>query len=260
MMRYLSRALAMLVLVMFMASCTGPSVADRGPELKAAIIDQLYLLEPSQTFIEEVTESLESYGFRVDVWQGEDVTVKFYRELSKYEYKLIVFRAHSGLLYSVVKSQAIPLETTYLFSGETYDTTRYVAEQLTNRVSNALMTGDYPLVFAINSEFVRKNLKQGFDNTAIVMMGCHSHYLDDMATAFVQKGASVYLGWTAAVDLDYVDQATLSLIRNLCTENMTVARGAAETMTELGPDPYYHAQLNYYPASSGNQTIRELLK
>ena len=91
-------------------------------------------------------------------------------------------------------------------------------------------------------------------------MGCESYYLDDIATAFVQRGASAYLGWSSLVSLNYVDKATLALISNLSTGNMTVEQGIDKTMVELGYDPYFHAQLKHYPPQSGPLTIRELIK
>ena len=257
--RYLFAALVIFI-ALVPASYGCHSTEDRGSKAKAAIVDQLYLLEPNPAFIEKTTAMLESYGFEVDVWQGEEVTVKFYQQLPRYGYKFIIFRVHSGLLLALVHSNVVPSETTYIFTGETYNTTKYVSEQLTERVSNALMTTEYPLVFAINSEFVRKEMKDNFDNTAILMMGCESHYLDDMAGAFVEKGASVYLGWSDVVSLEYVDDATLHLMGNLCTENMTVAEGVSKTMAELGFDPYFRAYQKYYPSRSGSHTVGELIK
>ena len=81
-----------------------------------------------------------------------------------------------------------------------------------------------------------------------------------MAEAFIKKGASAYLGWSGVVSLKYVDEATLSLLSNLCSANMTVEQGIDQTMTELGYDPYFHAYLKYYPVGSGSYTISELIK
>ena len=89
-------------------------------------------------------------------------------------------------------------------------------------------------------------------------MGCSCLYLDELAQAFVGKGASTYLGWDAAVDLSYVDDATISLVRNLCTKGLTVRKAAAKTMAEKGPDLYYGAVLKYYPSTSG--TVAELIR
>ena len=252
---------AFTLITLILTSCGNDSTTDLSSQPKAAIIDQLYLLEPNQAFVDRTTDILEASGFRVDLWQGEDVTVEFYRELPKRGYKLIVLRVHSGLLLSLVTAhQIIPSETTYLFTGETYTTTKYVSEQLTDRVSNALMTTEYPLVFAVNSEFIKNDMEGSFDNTAIIAMGCESQYFDDMADAFIQKGASVYIGWSGVVSLDYTDNATLDLISNLYIENMTAEQSIAKTMTTLGFDPYFRAYMKFYPTKSGSKTIAELVE
>ena len=259
--RNLLFTLAVLVLFMFApASCSSDSAEIRATQYKAAIVDQLHLLEPNQTLIEKTVGMLESYGFKVDVWQGKEITVDFFQDLPKYGYKVIVFRVHSGLLLALMQSQIVPSETTYLLTGETYTTAKYVSEQLNERVSNAMMSEEYPLVFAVNSEFIRNESEGSFDNTVIVMMGCESLYLDDIADAFIQKGASAYLGFSGIVSLNYADNATLKLTSNLLTDNVTLEQGVAGAMAELGYDPYYGGYLKYYPTESGSRTIKELIE
>jgi hypothetical protein len=79
-----------------------------------------------------------------------------------------------------------------------------------------------------------------------------------MAAAFTSKGASTYMGWNGSVSLDYVDRAAADLITNLCSRGMTVNEAALETMTEIGPDPYWGASLKFHPRESSGQTIAEL--
>jgi len=55
-----------------------------------AIVDQLYVLQPKQDFIQQATQELEDYGFGVDLHSG----------LPGHGYEVIVFRVHSGLLGS----------------------------------------------------------------------------------------------------------------------------------------------------------------
>jgi len=258
--RYLSIASVILVLTsLALTSCGSPPEEYDGVP-KAAIVDQLYLREANPGFIAEMTAILESCGFAIDLWQGEEITVEFYRGLPERGYKLIVFRVHSGLLLEMEESGVEPLEATYLFTGETYTTTKYVSEQLTDKVSNALMAEDYPLVFAVSSEFIREDTKGDFDDTVIISMGCESYYYDDMPAAFIEKGASVYTGWSTIVSLEYVDVVTLDLLGNLCTANMTVTQGISRTTAELGHDPYFDAYLKYFPAESGSQKIAELIR
>jgi hypothetical protein len=249
--------LALIGLVLF-TSCS--QNANHGePGLKAAIIDQLYLLEPNQDFIDQAKAYLEANGFDVDVYQGKQVSVSFYQQLPKYRYQLIIFRAHSGLMQRQEDSQVVVKEATYLFSGETYTQTRYVREQLTDQILPAKMVEDYPSVFAVNSKFLLTSMAGRFEDTAIIMMGCGTTYLDDMAGAFVLKGASTYIGWDSGVGIGYVDEATFLLLKNLCIEGLTVKEAIAETMAQEGTDPSTGAGLKYYPKESGDQTIKQLI-
>lgn len=238
------------------AGCPAPS-PDTGD--RAAIVDQLAILEPNQAFIDRVTAELEACGFEVDVYHGEEVSVKLYRELPQYGYELIIFRAHSGLMQRGEDSQVEVKRATYLFTAEAYKQTKYVREQLDDQMLPAEMVEDFPLVFAVNSKFVLESMEGRFEDTVIIMMGCSCAYLGDMAAAFVLKGASTYLGWDGSVGLDYVDRATADLITNLCDKRMTIERAVAETMATVGPDPDWGTGLKFYPRESGSQTIAELI-
>lgn len=239
------------------AGCPAPQ-DDSG--LKAAIIDQLAVLELNQAFIDRATAELEACGFEVDVFSGEEVSVRLYRQLPQYGYELIIFRAHAGLLKAEENSEVVGVKkATYLFTAEEYKQTRYVREQLDDQLLPAEMVADFPLVFAVNSKFVLESMQGSFDDTVIIMMGCSCAYLEDMAAAFNFKGASTYLGWNGSVGLDYVDRAAAELITSLCTGGMTIEEATAETMTEVGPDPDWGARLKFYPPKSGGQTITELI-
>jgi hypothetical protein len=257
--RYPLIALGLAVLsALALASCGGVTEpADAGD--RAAIVDQLYLLEPDPEFIAEAKEILESGGFTVDVWQGEEITVDFYRDLPRRGYEFIIFRVHSGLVLEVTDGEAVPLEETYLFTAETYTTTKYITDQLNDKVSRVLFSDEYPEVFAVNSEFIRQNSRGDYDNTFIIAMGCESYHFDDLPRAFMEKGASAYIGWSTIVSLEYVDGVTLALLDNLCSGNMTLAQGVEQTMAELGHDPYFDTYLKYCPAESGDRKVAELI-
>ena len=224
--------------------------------LKAAIVDQLYSLEPNEAAIEQMTQELEDYGFEVDVYQGDEVTVDLYRQLPSNGYKLIIFRAHSGLL----RSQEEQIRRTCLFTNEPYSQTKHVAEQLSDQLAMARIDENHPWVFGIGAKFVTEGMDGSFPNTVIVMMGCSCLYLYDLAQAFIQKGASTYMGWNASVGLGYVDEATPILVTNLCRQGMTIKAAVDETMADVGPDPSFHASLKYYPTESGNKTVRALIR
>jgi len=225
-------------------------------ELTAAIIDQLYAFDhPNQEFIERATDTLESYGFKVDLYQGDEVTVDLYRNLPRHGYEFIIFRTHSGL----IKAKGEKVIKTSLFTSEGYSRIKYVREQLNEELVKASVGEGYPFYFAIDSKFITNRMKGQFDGTIIIMTGCSGLYLDDLAQAFTDKGASTYVAWDHAVGVDYVDAATTALVENLCIEGLTIDEAVAKTMEEKGQDPDWGAVLKYYPSQSGSKTIDKLI-
>ena len=218
-MRYIKAQLAITIIVslFLLPSCTqSPNPLSNSP--KAAIVDQLYSLQPNEAFISEVSKELEDYGFEVDLHQGDDVTVNFYRQLPGCDYKLIIFRAHSGLL----GREGEIIKRTCLFTNEPYSQTKHVAEQLSDQLAMARIDETHPWVFGIGDEFVTQSMEGEFGNTVIIMMGCSCLYIEDLAQAFIEKGASAYLAWDGNVNLDYVNKATPYLVRQLCLQKVTI--------------------------------------
>jgi len=246
------------------------SPPDQAGNATAAIIDQLSAsFQENEQFIANVTRELEDYGFEVDVFQGNNITVDFYRQLPTRGYKLIIFRAHSGIL----EQDGEVMLRTVLFTNEEYSESRYALEQVYGQLTMGGACQGCPMMFGITSEFVRaggvigqdRDMVGRFDNTVIVMMGCSGIALTDMAEAFIDKGASVYLAWDRSVELYYVDEATPYLIHQLCSEELTVREAVRNTMdvNVIGPDPNYGAELQYYydPAShNGDKTLKELIE
>ena len=234
----------------------GQASPDNLGKPRAAIVDQLYNLQPNEAFIAKVTTELEEYGFAVDLYQGDDITVDFYRELPTHGHKLIVFRAHSGLL----GGGDFYIPKTVLFTNEEYSTGAHPTEQAFDRLVMGAPGPGQPVMFGITASFVTRSMKGRFDDTVITIMGCGGIYLTDLAQAFVDKGASAYLAWDASVLLQYVDDATLYLIGQLCSEKATIKEAVDSTMHVKGLDPEWKAELQYYPSGTGNRTLEELVK
>jgi hypothetical protein len=249
--------LLILAILLFPTGCGGTTQTNIG--YRAAIIDQLYLREPNPIFITEATNLLKSIGFEVDIWQGNQITVDFYRRLPSMGYRFILMRIHSGTLVEIKNGQVTEMPNTYLFTAENYTSSRYVADQLTNKVSYAVMEENSPNVFAVNSEFIR-DAKGTFNHTVVLAMGCESSRHTDLEQAFIIKGASVYIGWSDIVTLAHVDKVTLDLLKKFCTSGMSISQGISVTMASLGHDPYYNSYLKFFPDISGSKTIKELTK
>lgn len=229
-------------------------------ELKAAIIDQLHSLYPNEELIGELSQALEDYGFKVDLHQGDNVTVDLYRNLARYGYKLIILRTHSGLLAHETDSGKEVTTATALFTNEEYSELRHVKAQLNDELARARISEGHPVVFGIGARFIKYSMESDFDNTVVVVMGCNGITLYDLASAFINKDASVYLAWDDLVDLNYIDKAGLDLVKNLCTGELTLGQAVANTMDVVGPDPNHGARLQYYPRQTGDKTLPELIE
>lgn len=259
--RLVSLALVLMVLVVGLVSAPGcGGGGTSGGEASAAIVDQLSSVQADPEFIQAATEALEASGFVVDVYQGDEITVDLYRSLSGGGYKLIVYRAHAGLLSHSGSSGQEVTRATAIFSNEPYSEDQHVLEQLDGQLAKARVGEGYPVVFAIGARFVTRSMEGAFDDTVVIMMGCNTLYLQDLAQAFVNAGASAYIGWGGLVTLDYVDQATVELLNSLSQEGVTVAQAISSTMATVGTDPYYDAFPTYFPGEAGSSTLAELTR
>jgi len=221
--------------------------------LKAAIVDHLSLespsaaTQPNQTFVEMVTRLLEQAGYTVDYYEGEKVTVDFYRNLATHHYGVLVLRVHSAVIYEK--------ESLSMFTSEVYSTTKYIQEQLNDELTAGKFRDSPTVYFAIPPLFVINCMKGNFENTTVIMMGCGGLEYETMAEAFVEKGAKVYVSWSEDVSSSHTDYATTVLLKHLLNESQTIQQAVNGTNQEVGPDPVYEGTLLYYPQEAGNYKL-----
>jgi hypothetical protein len=220
--------------------------------LKAAIVDQLSIKFPNETFVQMTTSILANAGFAVDYYDSSKVTVEFWKNLPRYDYNLIVLRVHS------ITHEPGVADYTGFFTVEPWDNLRYAYEKATDQILAAAFIpyreGD-PEYFAITSRFVTLSMIGRFNDTAIVMMGCSSLTYADMAEAIVGKGAKLCTGWDDMVTTTHTDYATTELLKYLITKKETIRQATTETNEEVGPDPDYNSTLVYFPTEAESYVI-----
>lgn len=256
--RYIATAFTLAIIVIssfliyFYLNPSPNQTTSQTSQLKAAIVDHLSLTQPNQTFIQTATTILETANYTVDYYPGGKVDVEFYKNLPTHDYSLIVLRVHSALRDPAGR----PL---VLFTSQPYSKKKYQLEQVTDRIVPVTYTTEEAkkgiFYFGITPKFVRQDMKETFLNTAIIMMGCNGLTYTDMAQAFIDKGAKVYIGWSLAVSASFTDQATIRLLQHLIIEKQTIKKAASDTMKEVGPDPLYESILLYSPDSVDNYII-----
>ena len=218
-----------------------------GPR-KAAIVDQLGLSQPNPDFAASATSILEQAGYAVDYYPGEQVTVEFYRELPTHDYDLIILRVHSGIAEEtdITTGEKTMREYVSLFTGEPYRQDKYPQEPMGRLGMATYYEGASPL-FGIGPDFITQSMRGSFHDALIVLMGCDGLRSPRTGQAFLDKGASAFVGWSESVSASHSDAAALRLLEKSVIDGLPVADAVAQTAAEVGPDPSYGAELRVLP-------------
>lgn len=200
--------------------------------LKAALIDALYSTQPNDAFTNALKKTLTDAGFKVDIFQGTQVTVDFLKKLPK-GYKLIILRMHSALGSN---------NWLYFFTAEPYSVGKYTQEQQLELVKEAWTTDDSLHVFAVSWGFIKKCMTGKFNGTLVIAMGCDGTRDPLMIKEFLDQGAVGYISWNGPVSLEHSDEAILYLTKLLYVEK-TPLKQAVEKISE---DPNFGCRLELY--------------
>jgi len=201
---------------------------------RAALLDSLSLTDHDPSFIWNVTRTLNLAGYTVDYYPPSQVTVALFRDLPSKSYGLVIIRSHTAIYYGVPTSVSI-------VTSEIYDKSRYVYEQLGGQVAPAVVRPGNTF-FAITPSFFKESMQGNFRGAIVVQMGCSSlqgnHYI---ATAFINKGASNFVGWDDSVGSGYTDRVTQNFVSSLARgDSVGEAVGIAG-----GPDPTFGGKLSF---------------
>jgi len=214
---------------------------------RALLVDQLALNYPDPSFVANVTSALRAAGYAVDYSGPSATAIDYFKHLPERGYDLIIIRAHQG------SSQAI-------ITTEPYSRSEYLAEQLDGRIVPA-QVGNGPVFFALTPRFVHQDMVGSFPGSTIIVMGCAAlQGTQDMAAAFLDKGANFFVGWDGLVSIIHTDSSTVALARLLSTGKSV----PEATSLAGGADPVYGARLGYLDwntlaQSRANRVLSEVM-
>jgi hypothetical protein len=207
---------------------------------KAALVDQLSLTFPNQSFIDNTTEILEQAGYTVDYYPGEEVTVDLYRDLPTHHYDLVILRVHSG---RIITPDGTLTDNVALFSSEPYNPEKYVEEQKAGFLGISRYSNANSSYFGMKPSFVMLGMEGRFEDSTVILMGCDGLRSDTMAKAFIYKGAESFISWTKPISASYTDAVTESLLKYLLIEKLPLKEAMSKAIAEVGFDQIYGSQL-----------------
>lgn len=223
--------------------------------LNAAIIDQLSEDAPNPIFVENVSSTLESYGFNVKYYDYTQANVTFFKGLAKGNYGIIILRVHSAL-----REDQLIVD---FFTSERFSEQKRYGEYSRDCDQGLLVKGILNFsgvkeYFAFTPEFVRR-LEGAFPKSVVFAMGCWglNSSLTQMAQAFLEKHAIAYVGWSSMVTISHTDSETAKLIWRLLFENKTLAKAVSEAKKDMETGGSF---MSYYPSSVENLTLHTLIE
>jgi len=239
---------------------------------RALIIDQLHDQMPNEVFHTKATEYFEAAGYTLDIVTTKDVTVDFYKELPKMNYKFVVVRTHG----------AENSEDVVLFTGERYSEEKYIQEQLFGQVKKAtplleriykvddissewvivnstfryLSTPANPIYeaenefFAIAPKLVSDAMNGRFDDTVFILGGCNTLSNPSLAKSLIERGASSVVGWDNSVGNSDNDWALQNILEKILVEDMSIEEAVDAVQELFDPERMsYPANFAYFSES-----------
>ena len=195
---------------------------------RALLSDPLALNYPDPSFVTNLTSALVGAGYQVDYWGPSSSSVEQFRHLPADSYDLMVIRSHTGSSQSIITT-------------EPYSRNSYSTDQLNGALVPAV-AGNSPVYFAMTPQFVRLDMMGRFPQSTVIIMGCSAlQGSQDLATAFLDKGASLFVGWDSSVTIIHTDTSMVALARQLA-QGRSIPVAVKTAVTE---DPVYGARLQY---------------
>ena len=221
----------------------------RKEELRALIYDSLYREFPNSKLLENLTATLRSHGYVVDVYLGVNATLEPLKNVT--HYSLVLIRAHGA--FNNNPATGYPLGT-YIYTGLHVDEALRLygdeAKKLADRgylAEGVIPPPGMPLTkenlaklpkyVTVSPRFFRDFAEGRFPRGAIVVyFGCYGLDSDALGNVFLDKGASAYIAWHGNVTWSHMDQAMMILVSKLVAGE-PVEKAVAQTNMEAGPDP-----------------------
>lgn len=193
------------------------------------VYNQLSTVHSSINFTEEIRALTQKMKWSQVILNDSDVSVD--RLKNAPDKRIIVFRTHSGVFEG----------ETWIFTGEEYQSSKHVIDQLKGLVHIARCSSTSQIVFATGESFFYENWGELHDSL-VILMGCDGGKNHGWGEKMVNRGAAGVIGWDGPVSLSESDEVVLEILGGLAE-----GRRLGEIIDEC--DSGSGVSVVYYPVS-----------
>jgi len=207
---------------------------------KAILIDQLDKDFPNPILQDTIKDYFKSANYELDIYTTDEITVDFFKKLPSMNYDFVIIRSHALAVWNEVPSA-------WIFTGEKYTEDKYVSEQNSGyvsrgvpfRVSTANELGfeeaSKSRLFMIGSKLITEKMDGRFPGSVIVLAGCDTMALPELADSFISRGASQVVGWDGLIDSNNNDL----VLRNLLKQTFLFENGVQKSVDIVNEELFH---------------------
>jgi hypothetical protein len=166
--------------------------------------------------VENVSSLASAAGYSLDYYPPAAVSVDLFQHLPEKGYSMIILRTHSTWDGNVV------------VTSEPYDPHQRVIGQVLDRVGDANVGGRQ--YFSVTPSYIGSSMCGRLQGAMVLSMGCNTGG-GQLAKAFVEKGARLFVGWDGVVTVSQTD-ATFQALVGLLLRGVS-ANEAIHTLTQV---------------------------
>ncbi len=194
-----------------LTSCNASDASGQRPERRVALIDPLASESPDMNFVRRVTSLVGMLGYDLDYFPSSVATMDLFVNLPSKGYAMIILRSHIGWYGNITYTEVA------VTTSERYSQYSRVLDQLSGAVVPVQINGTR--YFGMRPSFVAHEMCGRFPGTLVLSMGCSSMTRNDLAEAFVERGARAFVGWNGPVSASYTDVVFAELVQLLVEGN-----------------------------------------
>ena len=90
-------------------------------------------------------------------------------------------------------------------------------------------------------------MKNRFRGSTVLVMGCDGVTYTDLAQAFIDNGAELFISWDGPVSLEHTDHAYICVLTAMVEGEMSPREAAAYAMDAVGRDVDFNSTLTCFP-------------